>query len=62
MIEKYDLKKNKVFGKKILVYGLGATGKSVIKFLKKKKIFDYKVWDDDKKKDKSSLIKLLTKH
>tara|TARA_B100000965_G_C19590430_1_gene757713 strand:- start:1321 stop:2604 length:1284 start_codon:yes stop_codon:yes gene_type:complete len=61
MIEKYDLKKNKVFGKKILVYGLGATGKSVIKFLKKKKIFDYKVWDDDKKKRQKFANKIIDK-
>ena len=29
-----------------LVYGLGATGQSVIKYFKKKKIVNYLVWDD----------------
>ena len=32
-----------------LVYGLGTTGKSVIRFFKKKKINNFKVWDDKKK-------------
>ncbi len=30
-----------------LVYGLGLTGKSVIKFFKKNKIKKFKVWDDN---------------
>ena len=32
-----------------LVYGLGLSGLSVIKFFKKKKIKNYKIWDDNKK-------------
>ena len=41
-----------------LVYGLGVTGKSVIKFLKKKNLKNFYVWDDNKKslfKDKRPL-------
>ena len=34
---------------KFLVYGLGSTGISVIKYLKKKKISDFSVWDDNLK-------------
>ena len=33
-----------------LVYGLGITGKSVVKFFKRKKIQKYQVWDDKNKK------------
>ena len=33
-----------------LVYGLGLSGKSVVKFFKKKKIKNYTVWDDKQKK------------
>ena len=32
-----------------LVYGLGLSGKSVIKYLKKNNIKNFKVWDDKKK-------------
>ena len=32
-----------------LVYGLGSTGKSVIRFFKQNKIKNYKVWDDANK-------------
>ena len=32
-----------------LVYGLGLSGCSVIKFFKKNKIKNFKVWDDKKK-------------
>ena len=32
-----------------LVYGLGLSGQSVVKFLKKRNIKNYKVWDDKKK-------------
>jgi len=32
-----------------LVYGLGLSGQSVIKFFKKNKIKKFKVWDDKKK-------------
>ena len=33
-----------------LVYGLGLSGLSVIKYFKKHKIKNFKVWDDKKKK------------
>jgi len=33
-----------------LVYGLGLSGRSVIKFFEKNKIKNYKVWDDKRKK------------
>ena len=33
-----------------LVYGLGLSGISVVKFFKRKKIKHFKVWDDKKKK------------
>ena len=33
-----------------LVYGLGLSGQSVVKFFKKKNITNYKVWDDKQKK------------
>ena len=33
-----------------LVYGLGLSGKSVVKFFKEKNIKNYKVWDDKQKK------------
>ena len=33
-----------------LVYGLGVTGLSVVKFFKKNKIKNFKVWDDRKKR------------
>ena len=32
-----------------LVYGLGLSGRSVVKFFKKKNIKNFKVWDDKKK-------------
>ena len=33
-----------------LVYGLGLSGLSVVKFFKKKKIKNFQVWDDKQKK------------
>ena len=33
-----------------LIYGLGLSGHSVVKFFKKKKIINFKVWDDKQKK------------
>ena len=33
-----------------LVYGLGMTGKSVVRFFKKNKINNFQVWDDNNKK------------
>ena len=47
---------------KFLVYGLGSTGISVIKYFKKKKISDFSVWDDNlklRKKFKSKSISNL---
>ncbi len=38
--------------KKFLIYGLGITGVSVVKFFKKKNIKNFFVWDDNKKKRK----------
>ena len=32
-----------------LIYGLGSSGRSVVKFFKKRKINNYKIWDDKKK-------------
>ena len=32
-----------------LVYGFGLSGRSVVKFFKKTKIKNYKIWDDNKK-------------
>ena len=32
-----------------LVYGLGSTGHSVIQYFKKRKIYDFFVWDDNPK-------------
>ena len=47
-----------------LVYGLGKTGKSVVRFFKKNNINNYKVWDDKnkdflKKKRTSNLTKTI---
>ena len=33
-----------------LIYGLGLSGRSVVKFFKKKKINKFEVWDDKEKK------------
>ena len=30
-----------------LVYGLGSSGHSVIKYFKKRKIYNFSVWDDN---------------
>ncbi len=63
MPNKIDLKK-----KSFLVYGLGVTGNSVIKFFKKKKIKNFFVWDDKfdlrqnfKNKNFTSLYDILKK-
>ena len=42
-----DMKSLKNFS--FLIYGLGFTGRSVVKFLKKKNISNFYVWDDNKK-------------
>ena len=49
-----------------LVYGLGLSGKSVVKFFKKNKFYNFKVWDDNqknlfKKYQTLNLKKTLTK-
>ena len=47
-----------------LVYGLGSTGLSVIKYFKKRKIYNFYVWDDNsklRKKFKSKSISSLKK-
>ena len=48
MSELLNLKKSS-----FLVYGLGSTGRSVIQYFKKNKIFNYFVWDDNIKLRKS---------
>ena len=44
-----------------LVYGLGLSGRSVIKFFEKNKIKNFKVWDDKQKKiyNKDVIIETL---
>jgi UDP-N-acetylmuramoylalanine--D-glutamate ligase len=44
------LSTSKIKGLSFLVYGLGLTGQSVVKFFKKNNIKNYKVWDDKKNK------------
>ena len=44
------LQKPKLKELSFLVYGLGLSGCSVVKFFKKKKINNFKVWDDYEKK------------
>ena len=52
--------KPKNFSKKsFAIYGLGLTGKSVIKFLKKNDALNYIAWDDLKKTDLNLKKKLL---
>lgn len=46
-----------------LIYGLGSTGESIIRFFKKNKISNYSVWDDNlqlKKKFKKKFVSNLT--
>ena len=46
-----------------LIYGLGSTGESVIRYFKKNKISNYSVWDDNlqlKKKFKKKIVSNLT--
>ena len=42
-----------------LVYGLGSTGESIIKFFKKNSISNFYVWDDKKKLKKEFDLKNL---
>ena len=47
-----------------LIYGLGTTGYSVVKFLRKKKVSNYFIWDDNaelRKAFKSKVTKNLKK-
>ena len=44
MAHKFNLKKFS-----FLIYGLGSTGLSVIRYLKKRKISNFYVWDDNLK-------------
>ena len=37
-------------GQSFLIYGLGSSGQSVVRFFKKENIKNFKVWDDKKKK------------
>ena len=41
---------SKIKDKSFLVYGLGLSGQSVVKFFKKNNIKNFKVWDDEEKK------------
>ena len=55
---------NKLRKKSFLVYGLGATGKSVVRFFNKNRMQNYQVWDDNninlyKKKRPKNLLKVL---
>ena len=52
---------NKLNLKKLsfLIYGLGVTGNSVIKFFKKKNLSNFYIWDDKKGFLKSSKSKPL---
>ena len=50
--------------KNLLIYGLGVTGKSVIRYFKKKKIINFSTWDDNiSLQDKNKIVskKLLLK-
>ena len=53
------LKSSKLRELSFLVYGLGLSGKSVIRFFKKNNIKNFKVWDD---KQKSILKKYRSKN
>ena len=47
-----------------LIYGLGSSGHSVVKYFKKNKILDYSVWDDSiklRKKFKHKAVLNLSK-
>ena len=39
-----------------LIYGLGATGQSVIRYFKKKKIKNFVIWDDSVRLKKNNQI------
>ena len=41
---------SKLKERSFLVYGLGLSGLSVVKFFKKNKVKKFKVWDDKQKK------------
>ena len=48
--------------KKFAIYGLGLSGKSVLKFLKRSKVKKYFVWDDKKKREKAEILKISLIH
>ena len=59
MLNTFNLKKTS-----FLIYGLGSTGQSVIKYFKKKKVIDYQVWDDHikfKNKNIKNLVRSFKK-
>jgi len=57
------MKLSKILQKKsFAVYGLGVTGASVVKYLKKNKVKKIIIWDDNKKKLSSYKSKLNIKH
>ena len=41
---------NRFKEKSFLIYGLGASGQSVVKFFKKNNFKNFKIWDDNQKK------------
>ena len=54
-------KKKKIKDSSFAVYGLGLSGKSVFKFLKKKKVKKIYIWDDKKKNNKKKKFNLYKK-
>ena len=40
---------NRFKEKSFLIYGLGASGQSVVKFFKKNNFKNFKIWDDNQK-------------
>ena len=57
------IQKNRLNEQSFLVYGLGSSGQSVVKFCKKNNYKNFKVWDDQqKKKFKNYRVKNLKKH
>ena len=47
------------YDKSFAVYGLGLTGKSVVKFLKKNKVNKISIWDDNLFKKKFKIKKKI---
>ena len=44
------IQKNRLNEQSFLVYGLGSSGQSVVKFFEKNNYKNFKVWDDQQKK------------